>query len=137
MTSEREARYKRPHGISKILKIFQQKVKGKKSWWEAASHREVACRFSCLLRAHTFELIRLVWQQQKAFGGLIMVRGWLFKAVTLEGERTFGGAECARCEQVRAAGTVAGAELCHRKPALVAQLSTGSCQREGDERNGL
>lgn len=39
LTSEREARYKRPHGISKILKIFQQKVKGKKSCWEAASHR--------------------------------------------------------------------------------------------------
>lgn len=137
MTSEREARYKQPHGISKILKIFQQEVKGKKSWWEAASHREVSCRFSCLLRPHTFELIRLVWRQQKAFRGLIMVRGWLFKAATLEGERTFGGAECERCEQVRAAGTAAGAELCRRKPALVAQLSTSSCQREGDERNGL
>lgn len=107
------------------------------SWF---TQGRLVCRCSHSLRVVPLSLvIKFLLQQWRAFGGLSMVSGLLFKAVILEGWKTFRGTECKCCWAGSAARTMAGIELCLRKPALVSQLSTCHCycQREGDERNRL
>lgn len=128
--------------VSKIPKIFNQKLKRKREGGKSSTLGWLVCKVQWFVGSLSLCWLTCWGSSRKLLRSLVnMVRGWLFRLVTVEGRKTLWSTECAllsKCgQQGHAARTVSATKLCPEKPILGYQLPICLYQRKGNERNGL